>query len=37
LNGVGHVPRAILAGHAVDLQVRHEETLSRTRYFVEFA
>ena len=27
LNGVGHMPRAVLAGHAVDLQVRHDETL----------
>jgi hypothetical protein len=37
LNRVGHVPGAILAGHAADLQVRHDGILQRTPHFVEFA
>jgi hypothetical protein len=37
LDGFSHVPHAVLAIHAVDLQVRHGEILSRAGNFVELA
>ena len=36
LNGIGNLPRTVRAGHAVDLQLRHDGILSRAGNFVEF-